>query len=57
MVFDPSEPSTIEDTAFKREDWKDDTVYGDCKEELPSNANEPRGFGFKIRAFVDSDYA
>jgi hypothetical protein len=55
MVFDPSEP-TIEETSFEREDWKH-TVYGNCSEEIPPNAKPPRGYGFKIRAFVDSDHA
>jgi len=32
-------------------------VYGECKEEIPLNAPECRGFGFKMRAVVDSDHA
>jgi len=55
MVFDPTEPE-IDEASFEQQDWKD-TVYGECKEEIPSNAPEPRGFGFKMRAFVDSDHA
>jgi len=55
MVFDPTEPE-IDEASFEQQDWKD-TVYGECKEELPTNAPEPRGFGFKMRAFVDSDHA
>ena len=55
MVFDPSEP-TIDDSQFQNHDW-DATAYGECKEELPSNAPEPRGLGFTMRAFVDSDHA
>jgi hypothetical protein len=55
MVFDPSDPP-IESTHFEKQDWQH-TVYGQCSEELPANANEPRGFGFKIRAYVDSDHA
>ena len=55
MVFDPSEPD-IPEAEFQREDWQD-TVYADSKETLPSNAPKCRGFGFKIRAFVDSDHA
>jgi hypothetical protein len=55
MVFDPTEPD-IDDAQFIREDWSA-TVYGECKEEIPSNMPEPRGVGFTMRAFVDSDHA
>ena len=55
MVFDPSEPD-IDETQFSGETWTD-TVYGDCSEDIPPNAPACRGFGFKIRAFVDSDHA
>jgi len=43
MVFDPTEPD-IDDAQFVREDWSA-TVYGECKEEVPSNMPEPRGIG------------
>ena len=55
MVFDPSEPD-IDLNSFEKQDWKN-TVYGEGSEEIPANARLPRGFGFKIRAFVDSDHA
>jgi len=55
MVFDPTEPD-IDESQFTREDWSA-TVYGECSEELPSNMPEPRGIGFTMRAFVDSDHA
>ena len=55
MVFDPTEPD-IDESQFPCEDWSS-TVYGECKEELPSNMPEPRGIGFTMRAFVDSDHA
>lgn len=55
MVFDPSEPE-IDSSSFETQDWTN-TVYGNCKEELPGNAPTPRGFGFKMRAFVDADHA
>ena len=55
MVFDPSEP-VIDETLFPQEDWTN-TVYGQCSEDIPSNIPEPRGFGFKMRAYVDSDHA
>ena len=55
MVFDPTEPD-IEEHKFEKEDWSH-SVYADAKEVMPPNAPQPRGFGFKIRAFVDSDHA
>ena len=55
LVLDPTEPEVCENE-FKREDWGH-TVFGDTKEELPHNAPQPRGFGFKIRAYVDADHA
>jgi len=55
MVFDPTEPD-IDDSQFVREDWTA-SPYGECKEELPSNMPPPRGIGFSMRAFVDSDHA
>ena len=55
MVLDPTDPD-IDEEAFEREDWTH-SVYTRREEELPSNAPEPRGFGFKIRAYVDSDHA
>ena len=55
MVFDPTEPD-INLSLFTNEDWTS-TAYGDCKEDLPPNAPEPRGQSFTIRAFVDSVHA
>ena len=55
MVFDPSEPD-IDESQFRKEDWSA-TAYGPCKEEIPPNAPTPRGIGFTMRAFVDSDHA
>jgi hypothetical protein len=55
MVFDPSDPD-IDENQFEKQDWKN-TVYGEGEEELPPNARTPRGYGFKIRAYVDSDHA
>ena len=55
MVFDPTEPD-IDESQFERENWSA-TVYGECKEELPPNMPEPKGVGFTMRAFVDSDHA
>ena len=55
MVFDPTEPE-IDINKFPREDWSA-TPYGECKEEIPSNAPETRGIAFTMRAFVNSDHA
>jgi hypothetical protein len=55
MVFDPSEPD-IDETAFEKQDWTH-TAYKQNKEELHANTKEPRGFGFKIRAYIDADHA
>ena len=55
MVFDPTEPD-IDESQFSKEDWSA-TVYGECEEELPGNMPKPRGIGFTMRAFVDSDHA
>ncbi len=41
---------------FPTEDWSA-TPYGVRKEDIPSNAPSPRGIGFTMRAFVDSDHA
>ena len=55
MVFDPTEPD-IDEKQFVREDWTA-APYGECKEEFPRGMREPRGIGFTMRAFVDSDFA
>ena len=55
MVFDPTEPD-IDESKFVKEDWSA-AAYGECTEEIPSNAPKPRGVAFTIRAFVDSDHA
>jgi len=55
MIFDPSEPD-IPDNDFVRQDWSA-SVYNNAKEVIPKDMPEPKGFGFKIRAFVDSDHA
>ena len=33
------------------------TPYGECTEDIPGNAPEPRGIGFTMQAFVDADHA
>ena len=55
MVIDPTEPE-IDINTFPCEDWSA-TPYGECKEEIPSNAPEPRGIAFNMRAFLDSSHA
>ena len=55
MVFDPTVPD-INDTLFQREEWSA-TAYSTKREEIPGNMPTPRGVGFLMRAFVDSDHA
>ncbi len=55
IVFDPTPPE-IPDNLFGKHDWLH-TVYGNCHEELPNHAHTPRGSGFIMRAYVDSDHA
>ena len=55
MVFDSTEPD-LDESQFSQEDWST-SAYGEYKEDLPPNAPEPRGNGFTMRAFVDSDHA
>ena len=55
IVFDLTEPE-IDINKLPREDWSA-TPYGECKEEIPSNAPDPRGIAFTMRAFVGSDHA
>ena len=49
MVFDHSEHK-VDESMFHNEDWSA-TVYGECDEEIPSNAPVARGLGFYTRAF------
>ncbi len=55
MVFDPSEPN-IDESAFPKQDWTS-SAYGECKEEIPNNAPEPRGKEVDIGCFMDADHA
>jgi hypothetical protein len=59
MIFDPSLP-VIEENLFPKEDWSS-SVYAtsDCelKENTPPNMPGPRGQGFTMRVYVDSDHA
>ena len=54
MVFDMIEYD-IDDSQLISVEWSD-SAYGECKEELPPNALQPKGIGFTMRAFVDSDH-
>ena len=56
MVFDSS-VSGIDMNQFPEEDWTNTVYGGDLKEDLPPNMPEPRGIGFTVRVFVDSDHA
>ena len=55
MVFDPTVPN-IDKSKFLRESWAH-TPYAGAKEQMPPDMKEPRGFGFVISAYVDSDHA
>ena len=55
MVFDPT-LTHFDTTLFPIEDWRH-TLYASAKEELPPNVPAPRGFGFIISTYVDSDHA
>ena len=55
MVFYHTEPD-LDLSLFQDEDWSS-APYGNCKEEIPSNAPDPRGLGFTMRADVDADHA
>ena len=55
MVFYPTDPE-IDDSQFVCEDFLA-SAYGEFKEELPPNATQPKGIGFTMRVFVDSDHA
>jgi hypothetical protein len=59
MIFDPSIP-IIDESLFPKEDWTS-SVYAtsDCelKETKPPNMPSPRGKGFTMRVYVDSDHA
>ena len=55
MVFDPSDMD-MEIENFERHDWST-SEFGNVTESLPANAPTPRGMGFAMTAFVDSDHA
>ena len=54
LVLDPTYPD-IDDDTFVERDWQN--FYGNLKEEIPSNAPEPRGNEFIIRVYVDASHA
>ena len=56
LVFDPTLPD-IDTALFERKDWTTSEFDMDMKEDLPSNMPQPRGLGFRMRAFVDADHA
>ena len=55
MVFDTTDPE-INESQFTCDDWSA-SAYVEYNEELTSNVPEPRGLGFIIRVFIDSDFA
>ena len=54
MVFDPAYPS-IDNDDLPRHNWE--KHYGEVKEVIPTNAPYPRGKGFYMIGYVDSDLA
>ena len=56
MVYDPSEPEIRMDL-FEKEDLTNTVYGGESQEALPPNMPQPRGMGFTMRVFVDSDHA
>ena len=54
IVFDATDPA-FGDAQFAKEYWNG-AVYGECHEDIPPYAPQCRGFGFKMRAFVDNDH-
>ena len=54
-MFNLTEPE-IDQTQFATEDWST-THYDICNEDITLNAPAPKGIGFAMRAFVDSDHA
>ena len=55
LVFDPSDRD-VDPNSFQIQDWEA-SEYGNIIEELPSNAPIPKGMGFTMTAYVDSDHA
>ena len=55
MVFDPTPPS-FDQGQFVQQDWRY-TPYGNAKEVLPLELPVPKGLGFTISSYVDSDHA
>ena len=55
MVFDPTPPIFDQDQ-FVQQDWRY-TPYGNAKEVIPPDLPEPKGLGFTISSYVDSDHA
>ena len=53
MFFDPDQPKISEDR-FHKHDWAD--FYRDAKEDIPTNAPEPRGKEVSMHCFVDASH-
>ena len=56
LVYDPSD-LIIDESRSEQKDWASSKFgHVEGKEEKPTNALEPRGFGFTIRAKVNADH-
>ena len=55
LVFDPSDRE-FDRNSFMEQDWES-SEHGSLKEELPLGAPSPKGMGFTMTAYVDSDHA
>ena len=55
LVFDPSDRD-IQYEIFSQQDWEA-SEFGSLEEEVPVDAPNPRGMGFTMVAYVDSDHA
>jgi hypothetical protein len=57
MVFDPTELE-VDKSQFEQKDWTSTSEMAEgLSEILPANMQEPRGFGFTMRSYVDADHA
>ena len=54
LFFDPDHPRTSK-SKFQECDWED--FYRDAKEEIPSDAPEPRGNHVEVHCFLDASHA
>ena len=55
MIFDPSN-TVIDESLFNRKDWTASEFVFSLEEVLPKNMHQPRGMGFVMRSYVDTDH-